>query len=61
MSVWLTFSLTFTSEYQTESLARVLLPILQEYLASDEGRRDYDEWKVRKTEKADADSIHTSG
>ena len=35
-------------EYQMESLARVLLPILQEYLASDEGRRDYDEWKARK-------------
>ena len=29
-------------EYQMESLARVLLPILQEYLASDEGRRDYE-------------------
>ena len=48
-------------EYQMESLARVLLPILQEYLASDEGRRDYDEWKASKTEKDDADSIHTSG
>ena len=48
-------------EYQMESLARVLLPILQEYLASDVGRRDYDEWKARKTEKGDADSIHTSG
>ena len=48
-------------EYQMESLARVLLPILQEYLASDKGRRDYDEWKARKAEKDDADSIHTSG
>lgn len=48
-------------EYQMESLARVLLPILQEYPASDEGRRDYDEWKARKAEKDDADSIHTSG
>lgn len=48
-------------EYQMESLARVLLPILQEYLASDKGRRDYDEWKARKTEKDDDDSIHASG
>ena len=31
-----------------ESLARVLLPILREYLASDEGRRDYGEWKAKK-------------
>jgi hypothetical protein len=34
--------------YQMESLARVLLPILREYLASDEGRRDYGEWKAKK-------------
>ena len=26
-----------------------------------DGRRDYDEWKARKAEKGDADSIHTSG
>jgi len=30
------------------SLARTLLPSLREYLASDEGRRDYAEW--RKTQ-----------
>lgn len=34
--------------YQMESLARVLLPVLREYLASDEGRRDYAEWKAKK-------------
>lgn len=34
--------------YQMESLARVLLPILREYLASDEARKDYDEWKAKK-------------
>ncbi len=31
-------------EYQLESLARVLLPIIQEYLSSEEGKRDYEEW-----------------
>ena len=31
-------------EYQLESLARVLLPIMQEYLASEEGQKDYEEW-----------------
>lgn len=32
-------------EYQLESLARVLLPIMQEYLASEQGRKDYAEWQ----------------
>ncbi len=35
-------------EYQMESLARALLPIVQEYLASDQGKRDYAEWKASK-------------
>ncbi len=35
-------------EYEMESLARILLPIMQEYLASEEGKRDYAEWKARK-------------
>ena len=33
-------------EYQLESLARVLLPIIQEYLASEEGKKDYEEWQL---------------
>ena len=32
-------------EYEMDSLARILLPIMQEYLASEEGKRDYAEWK----------------
>ena len=32
-------------EYQLESLARVLLPILQEYLSSEHGQKDYAEWQ----------------
>ena len=35
-------------EYEMESLARILLPVIQEYLASEEGKRDYVEWKARK-------------
>jgi len=35
-------------EYEMESLARILLPIMQEYLASEEGKRDYAECKARK-------------
>ena len=30
-------------EYQIESLARVLLPIMQEYLSSEQGQKDYAE------------------
>lgn len=38
-------------EYQMESLARALLPIVQEYLASDQGKQDYAEWKANKDKK----------
>ncbi len=41
-------------EYEMESLARILLPIVQEYLASEEGKRDYAEWKARKKDGADS-------
>ena len=36
------------SDAVMRSLARTLLPSLREYLVSDEGRRDYAEW--RKTQ-----------
>ena len=36
------------SDAAMRSLARTLLPSLREYLASDEGRRDWAEW--RKTQ-----------
>lgn len=39
-------------EYEMESLARILLPVIQEYLASEEGKRDYVEWKARKKDSA---------
>lgn len=39
------------SEYQLESLARVLLPMMQEYLASEEGQKDYEEWQKSKPNK----------
>ncbi len=32
-------------EYQLESLARLLLPIMQEYLSSEQGQKDYAEWQ----------------
>ena len=41
-------------EYEMESLARLLLPFMQEYLASEEGKRDYAEWKARKKDGADS-------
>ncbi len=31
---------------QLESLARVLLPIFQEYLSSEQGKKDYAEYKA---------------
>ena len=41
-------------EYEMESLARILLPIMQTYLASEEGKRDYAEWLARKKNGADS-------
>ena len=31
-----------------ESLARVFLPIMQEYLSSEQGQKDYAEWMAKK-------------
>ena len=38
-------------EYQLESLARVLLPIMQEYLSSKQGQKDYAEWQQTQLNK----------
>ncbi len=38
-------------EYQLESLARVLLPIMQEYLSSEQGHKDYAEWQQSQLNK----------
>ena len=38
-------------EYQLESLARVLLPIMQEYLSSEQGQKDYAEWQQSQLNK----------
>lgn len=39
------------SDADMKSLARTLLPILREYLLSDEGRKDYDEWKKKQVNR----------
>ena len=38
-------------EYQLESLARVLFPIMQEYLSSEQGQKDYAEWQQSQLNK----------
>ena len=39
-------------EYEMESLARMLLPILKKYIDSEEGKRDWHEWQARMNEGA---------
>ena len=41
-------------EFVYESLARSLLPVIQKYYESDEGKRAFSEWKEKKevTEKS---------
>ena len=45
-------------EYEMESLARMLLPILKKYIDSEEGKRDWQEWQARMNEGA-SDTIST--
>ena len=35
-------------EYVFESLARSLLPVIQKYHESEDGKRAFDEWKAKK-------------
>ena len=35
-------------DYQIESLARVLLPKIREYLLSEQGQKDYAEWTANR-------------
>ena len=39
-------------EYEMESLARMLLPILKKYIDSEEGKRDWQEWQARMKDGA---------
>ena len=39
-------------EYEMESLARMLLPILKKYIDSEEGKRDWQEWQSRRKQSA---------
>ena len=41
-------------EYEMESLARMLLPILKKYLDSEEGKRDWQEWQARRKQSAES-------
>jgi hypothetical protein len=41
----------YIPDYQLESLARVLLPIFQEYLSSEQGQKDYAEWQQLQLNK----------
>jgi len=39
------------SDSQLKSLARVLLPIMQEYLSSEQGQKDFAEWQQSQLNK----------
>lgn len=39
-------------EFVYESLARSLLPVIQKYYESDEGKREFVEWKEKKAAAA---------
>ena len=41
-------------EYEMESLARMLLPILKKYLDSEEGKRDWQQWQARRKQGAES-------
>ena len=37
--------------HEIEALARCLLPEIQKFFESDEGKREFEEWKQQQTEK----------
>ncbi len=37
-------------KYVYESLARCLLPAIQEFYESDDGKKEYEEWKAKQSE-----------
>lgn len=39
------------SDSQLKSLARVLLPIMREYLSSEQGQKDFAEWQQSQLNK----------
>ena len=41
-------------EYEMESLARMLLPILKKYIDSEEGKRYWQEWQARMKDGANS-------
>ena len=47
-------------ESQMESPARALLPIVHKYLASDQWKRDYAEWKANKDKKTNIEYENNS-
>jgi len=38
-------------QYEIDSLARCLLPQIQKYFESEEGKREFEEWKRQQDEK----------
>ena len=44
-------------DYQLESLARVLLPIMQEYLSSEQGQKDFAEWQQLQLNKKSKNKV----
>jgi hypothetical protein len=35
-------------QHEIDALVRTLLPAIKEYLLSDEGKREFEEWKISK-------------
>ncbi len=49
-------------EYEIESLAKMLLPILKKYIDPEAGKRDWQEWQVRMNDGANGTvSTETKG
>jgi len=44
-------------DYQIEALARCLLPKIQQYYESEEGKKDLEQYRVEKTKQAQAGKV----
>ena len=42
-------------KHEIESLARCLLPEIQKFFESEEGKREFEEWKVKQQKEKESD------
>lgn len=45
------------SDYIIDSLARAMLPAIQEYLSTEEGQREFEEWRAQRNSQLNRQNL----